>query len=254
MVEFHKPEEPQQPQDPQASQQSPQGGQTPQQPAQHPQAPQNPQAPQTPPPPYGAGQAQQPPPPPQGAYGQAPGAQPYGPGPGYGAGYGPGQYPQGPGWGPGYAQPPRPSSNNNAMWTHLGALLTITVGSSFCCGLGGILGWIAPMAIRNNQENRHDPLVRHHGTQAMNLGITQAIVVGVGVVLYFFAFLIGISLGDAQDGRVALALPITILVVLGLLAAFSITSFVFAVIGTVKANRGELWSYPKFIAWPMVKP
>ncbi|WP_078951974.1 DUF4870 domain-containing protein [Streptomyces sp. NRRL F-5755] len=262
MVEFHKPDEPQQPEGRQSAPQD-------QQPQQAPQSPQTP-------PPYGAGPAQQPTPPPHGGgYGQAPGSQPYGQGPGYGPGpgpggpsgpyaqgpggyaQGPGQYPQGGGWGPGgqpgYAQPMRPPTTS-AMWAHLGALLTITVGSSFCCGLGGVLGWIAPMTIRNNEQNRHDPLVRHHGTQAMNFGITQAIVVAVGAVLYFTALLVGISLEHASGGRAPLAAPLTIMIVALLVVAFEITSIVFAIIATVKANRGEFWSYPKAVAWPMVKP
>ncbi|MFD7665244.1 DUF4870 domain-containing protein [Streptomyces sp. NPDC059788] len=139
------------------------------------------------------------------------------------------------------------------MWTHLGALLTVTVGSSICCGLGGVLGWIAPLSIRNNPENRHDPLVRHHGTQALNFGITQAIMVAVGGLLYLAVLLSGIT-GAYGDGR---ALPVALLLFGGLLAldaAFLIAGCVFAVIGTIRANRGELWSYPKFLAWPMVKP
>ncbi|WP_050514877.1 DUF4870 domain-containing protein [Streptomyces rimosus] len=244
MVEFNKPEEPQQPQ-----------GQ---------------QQPTPPPPPQGGGYGQGGYG--QGGYGQPPGSQPYGPGPEYGPGpgpsgpyaqgpggyaQGPGQYPQGGGWGPGgqpgYAQPMRPPTTN-AMWTHLGALLTVTVGSSFCCGLGGILGWIAPMTIRNNQQHQQDPLVRHHGTQAMNWGITQAIVVAIGTVLYFCAMLVGITMEHANGGRESLAFPIAVLVIAVLVVAFEITSIVFAIIATVKANRGEFWSYPKFIAWPMVKP
>ncbi len=140
------------------------------------------------------------------------------------------------------------------MWAHLGALLTITVGSSFCCGLGGVLGWIAPMTIRGNEQNRHDPLVRHHSTQAMNFGITQAIVVAIGAVLYFSALLVGIGLEHTNGGRAPLAAPLAIMIVALLVVAFEITSIVFAIIATVKANRGEFWSYPKAVAWPMVKP
>lgn len=182
--------------------------------------------------------------PPRGAIpGHDAGPGPYGPGPGWGAG---GQ--------PGYPHPMQPPSTA-AMWTHLSALLTITVGASFCCGLGGILGWIAPMTIRNNPRNLQDPLVRHHGAQAMNFGITQGIMVVLGFIMYLSGVMtLSFATVDQQSEPVVpLALPIVLLSVLALLGAFVITGIVFAIIGTVKASRGQMWSYPKFVAWPMVK-
>ncbi|MEU2362710.1 DUF4870 domain-containing protein [Streptomyces noursei] len=177
------------------------------------------------------GWQQQPPP---GGYGQ-PGA----------AGYG---YPTGPGYG---APPPRPSTSP-AMWAHLGALLTITTGSIFC-GLGGFLGWIVPLSIRSNARHKHDPYVRHHATQALNFGVAQAVVATLGVLLYFgsaitFAAADGSGSSDAPPG---LAVPLVTIMVI--MAAYAVSGLVCAIIGTVKANKGEPWSYPRLIAWPLSK-
>ncbi|MFG2139237.1 DUF4870 domain-containing protein [Streptomyces sp. NPDC048650] len=187
------------------------------------------------------------------------GAQPTwgGPDPAAGGSYG---YPPGPGYPvdplyqqPGYGgpQPPAPSTSP-AMWTHLGALLTVVVGSGMCCGLGGFLGWVAPLSIRNGARHRHDLYVRHHATQAMNFGFTQAIVAGLGLVLYVGSTLIfAAAANPAQRDGPGVAVPV--LTVMGIMAAYAIAGMVCAVIGTVKANSGELWTYPRLIAWPMAK-
>ncbi|MGW1377684.1 DUF4870 domain-containing protein [Streptomyces sp. NPDC002446] len=185
---------------------------------------------------------------PDGGYGY-PGA------PGYqqpGAGY---QTP-GPAYGPtpGYGtQPPPSPSTGPAMWSHLGALLTVTAGSMMCCGLGAFLGWIFPMSIRGNERHKHDPYVRHHATQALNFGITQAVMAALGVLLYFASAFIFAAAAhtDAQRNGPGLAVPL--LTVLGIMAAYGISGMVCAIIATVKATRGELWTYPRLIAWPLSK-
>ncbi|MEU9111929.1 DUF4870 domain-containing protein [Streptomyces sp. NPDC048483] len=194
--------------------------------------------------------------------------QPYGGQPGWGtdpsaSGYG---YPAGPAYpsppayqqpGPGYQQPgygPQmpPPSQRPAMWSHLGALLTVILGSGLCCGLGGFLGWVAPLSIRNSARNQHDPYVRHHATQAMNFGFTQAIVAFLGVVLFFVSGLTFDALADeGQKAGDGVAVPI--LTVMGIMGAYAISGMVCAIIGAVKANSGELWTYPRLIAWPMAR-
>ncbi|MGX1757013.1 DUF4870 domain-containing protein [Streptomyces lydicus] len=197
--------------------------------------------------------------------------QPYGaPQPGYGTPHdpygasqqswhgGPGSYgypgvqqPPGPGYGPG-APPPAPSTGP-AMWAHLGALLTVTVGSTMCCGLGALLGWIFPLSVRGNDRHKHDPYVRHHATQAMNFGITQAVMAALGTVLYFASAFIFAAAAhtDAQRNSSGLAVPLlTVIVIFG---GFVLSSIICAIIGTVKASRGELWTYPRLIAWPLGK-
>ncbi|MFJ5675986.1 DUF4870 domain-containing protein [Streptomyces sp. NPDC093097] len=165
------------------------------------------------------------------------------------AGYG---YPAGPGYGYG-VQPPQGPSRAPAMWAHLGTLLTITAGSMFC-GLGGFLGWIAPLAIRNDGRRRHDPYLRHHATQALNFGITQAIVAAFGMVLYFgsaLAFAAADHRSDDSEPPPGLVVPLATVALV--MAAYAISGVVCAVVATVKANKGELWNYPRLIAWPLSK-
>ncbi|MFJ9414882.1 DUF4870 domain-containing protein [Streptomyces sp. NPDC101227] len=174
--------------------------------------------------------------------------QPYGQQPSYGYPPGPGYQQPVAGYGPQQPAPP----TGPAMWAHLGALLTVTVGSGLCCGLGGFLGWVAPLSIRNNVRHQQNPYVRHHATQAMNFGFTQAIVAVLGVVLYFgSAFIFAAAANDAQREGPGLAVPV--LTVMGIMVAYALAGMVCAIIGTVKANSGELWTYPRLIAWPMAK-
>ncbi|WP_329175720.1 DUF4870 domain-containing protein [Streptomyces decoyicus] len=173
--------------------------------------------------------------------------------PGGGYGY-PGVQQPGPGYpGPGYGtQPPAPPTGP-AMWAHLGALLTMTAGTMMCCGLGAFLGWIFPLSLRGNDRHKHDPYIRHHATQAVNFGITQAIMAALGVVLYVasaFTFAAAATT-DAQRNSSGLAVPL--LTVIGIFGSYALSGVICAVIGTVKATRGELWTYPRLIAWPLSK-
>ncbi|MFF9788023.1 Uncharacterized conserved protein, Tic20 family [Streptomyces sp. SceaMP-e96] len=194
----------------------------------------------------------------QPGYGPPPGGpqQPYGapqqgwPGaaPGQPGGYGyPGTPPQ-----PGYGtQPPTPSSGP-AMWSHLGALLTVTAGTMMCCGLGAFLGWVYPLSLRGNERHKHDPYIRHHATQAVNYGITQAIMAALGLVLYVASALI-FAAAATEEQRNSSGLAVPLLTVIVIFGAYALSGVVCAVIGTVKATRGELWTYPRLIAWPLSK-
>ncbi|MFE6738801.1 DUF4870 domain-containing protein [Streptomyces tubercidicus] len=180
------------------------------------------------------------------------GAQP-GPGVPQPGGYGyPGTPPQ-PGV-HGYGnQPPAPApSSGPAMWSHLGALLTVTAGTMMCCGLGAFLGWIYPLSLRSNERHKHDPYIRHHATQAVNYGITQAVMAALGAVLYFAsAFIFAAAATEEQRNGSGLAVPLlTVIVIFG---GYALSGAICAVIGTVKATRGELWTYPRLIAWPLSK-
>ncbi|MFG2224350.1 DUF4870 domain-containing protein [Streptomyces sp. NPDC048644] len=182
--------------------------------------------------------------------------QPYGGGPGWQSGPPPNGYgyPSAPGYGadPGYGTPPPPPSTSAAMWAHLGALLTVTAGSMMCCGLGAFAGWIGPMSVRGSERNKHDRYVRHHATEALNFGITQALMAVLGAVLYFGTMLVyGLVADEAQRASAGLAIPM--LTVIAIMGAYGISGVVCAIIATVKATRGEWWSYPRLIAWPMVK-
>ncbi|GAA5613022.1 DUF4870 domain-containing protein [Streptomyces platensis] len=184
--------------------------------------------------------------PPQGWPGAPqPGApQPGAPQPG---GYGYPGTPQ-PGYGP---RPPAPSSGP-AMWSHLGALLTITAGTMMCCGLGAFLGWIYPLSLRGNDRHQHDPYIRHHATQAVNYGITQAIMAAFGLVLYVASALTFAAVAT-EEQRNSSGLAVPLITVIAIFAAYALSGVICAVMATVKATRGELWTYPRLIAWPLSK-
>ncbi|GAA3187249.1 MULTISPECIES: DUF4870 domain-containing protein [Streptomyces] len=155
---------------------------------------------------------------------------------------------------PGYAPPPPSrSSHSTAMWAHLSALLTVTAGSMLCCGIGAFLGWIGPMSMRNDSRNKQDPYLRHHTTEALNFGLTQAIMAAIGTVLYFSTMIIyGMVATPEQLQSSGLAIPmLTVVVMMG---GYGLSSVICAIIATTKANRGEWWSYPRLVAWPMLKP
>ncbi|MFE1172160.1 DUF4870 domain-containing protein [Streptomyces sp. NPDC058773] len=154
--------------------------------------------------------------------------------------------------GHGYGTPPPSPSSGPAMWSHLGALLTVTAGSMMCCGLGAFLGWIHPLTLRGNDRHKHDPYIRHHATQAVNYGITQAIMAALGTILYFTSALIfAAAATEEQRNGSGLAVPlITVIVIFG---GYALAGVICAVIGTVKATRGELWTYPRLVAWPLSK-
>lgn len=221
------------------------------------------------PPPSGVASAPPPPdaaapggpgvPPPGGApYIPPPGTGGFPPPPGAGPGYG-GWPPQGPPGDPrypgygghpgGYAGYPGRPPTTTAMWAHLGALLTLTIGSTTCC-IGCLLGWIAPLTIRANVQNRQDPFVRHHAAQAMNYAITQGIMTVLAFALYVGS-LVSFAYREGHGGQPFL--PIAVLCLLGLVIVHGVTGLVFAIIGTTKANSGQWWSYPKIFALPFVK-
>ncbi|MGW8973099.1 DUF4870 domain-containing protein [Streptomyces platensis] len=180
---------------------------------------------------------------PQQPYGTPQQGWPGAPQPGYGY---PGT-PQ-PGYGP---RPPAPSSGP-AMWSHLGALLTITAGTMMCCGLGAFLGWIYPLSLRGNDRHQHDPYIRHHATQAVNYGITQAIMAAFGLVLYVASALTFAAVAT-EEQRNSSGLAVPLITVIAIFGGYALSGVICAVMATVKATRGELWTYPRLIAWPLSK-
>ncbi|WP_431944649.1 DUF4870 domain-containing protein [Actinacidiphila sp. bgisy167] len=157
---------------------------------------------------------------------------------GYGYAHGPVPFPP---------PPPRPPTTP-AMWAHLGALLTLVAGSSVCC-LGWALAWVAPLVIRSNQHNKHDPFVRHHTAQAINYGITTAIV-GVFVLAGYGGGIAGMAMSAGED---PLWLPLTGFGVMALAGLHMLVGLIFCIVGSTKANSGQWWTYPKFFALPFLR-
>ncbi|MET9876195.1 DUF4870 domain-containing protein [Actinacidiphila glaucinigra] len=162
--------------------------------------------------------------------------------PPYGYGYGHAQGPLP------YPPPPVRPPTTPAMWAHLGALLTLVAGSSVCC-IGWALAWVAPLVIRSNQHNKHDPFIRHHAAQAINYGITTAIV-GLLAVAGYVGGLVGLAAYD--DGGPGW-LPVVGFGLLALAVLHLLAGLILCIVGSTKANGGQWWSYPKFFALPFVR-
>lgn len=166
----------------------------------------------------------------QGSYGQ----QGYGQ-QGYGQqGYG-GQQPQAYAQQPGYggphggqlqpygAHPPAYLSQDEKTWalmSHLGMIL---------------VGFLAPLIVYLTKKDESHYL-RHHSQQALNFGITVAIVSVAGSI-------IGVVLSFILIG----------FFVFPLLFAYYIVVIIYVILASVAANRGEWYRYPAFLAWPMIK-
>lgn len=182
-------------------------------------------------PPYGQQQYGQAP------YGQAPYGQQYAPPPGGQPGYGqapyggapaPGPYgpPGGPGYpagGPGYYGPR--SQSDDQTWSMLSYLSII------------FFGFIGPLVVYLVKKDE-SPFVRFHGAMSLNLALSYAIY-SVGL------FIISVIAGNIAG----------LLFVLGLVAwiGVSIAFLVYAIIGAVAANRGEMRDIPSPLCLHMVK-
>lgn len=105
------------------------------------------------------------------------------------------------------------------MW----ALIAHFGGAALSFISGGWLGWVPPlvsMMVKGNES----PTVRAHSVAALNFQITWAIGSVISYVL--FCFFIGF-----------ITLPIIILI-----------TVIFGIIAGVKANEGQLYSYPMSIS------
>jgi uncharacterized Tic20 family protein len=167
-------------------------------------------------------------------YAPPPGGQPgYGPPPPgpapYGQQYGPGPY--GPPAGPGYPPPPGQAYYNpraqsdDQTWAMLSYLSMIIVG---------FLGPLVVYLVKKDES----PFMRFHGAMSLNLALSFTIY-SVGL------FIISIVAGNLSG----------LLFVLGSLVwvAVSIAFLVYAIIGAVAANRGEMRDIPSPLCLHLVK-
>lgn len=133
------------------------------------------------------------------------------------------------GYGYGYGAPEGPPETQPAMWAHLGALLTVTVGSFLTCGIAGFLGWIVPLVILQGVGQRSE-FVRRHAKEALNFTLTL-LLVSAGFMAAGFAA------GTLEGGAAS-----TLLAVLSL--AWFVTFLVLMVRGSLAASRGQEYRYP----------
>jgi uncharacterized Tic20 family protein len=121
--------------------------------------------------------------------------------------------------------PPSPDERNMATLAHvLGIVSGLVTGLMF---LGPLIIYLV-----KKDESR---FVRHHSTEALNLTLT-------GLIVTVAASVIGCVLS---------------LIVIGffvflLLIPYGILLLVYMIIAAMAANRGEWYSYPNWLRWPLV--
>jgi uncharacterized protein len=114
------------------------------------------------------------------------------------------------------------SGNDDTTWAMLGYLGQFVVG------------FLAPLVVYMSRKDQ-SPFCRFHGAQGLNIAITNHIVFAVGIV--FSIVTLGIGL--------IIALP--------LMLVYGITGLVYLIMAAVKANQGEMYVIPKWLAWRFVK-
>lgn len=130
-----------------------------------------------------------------------------------------------------------PWERDKAGWVELSGLIGMSaaaVFSAFTLGLLGLATWIAPFAFFTVYKNR-SPFVRYHATQALNVQLS-GMIVGVGAVALSVA-----TLGLAA----VLAVPLALV--------FWLAQFVYVIIATSRAEAGDWYAVPAFLAWPIVR-
>ncbi|MQY02745.1 DUF4870 domain-containing protein [Actinomadura macrotermitis] len=97
------------------------------------------------------------------------------------------------------------------------------------CHLGQFLvGLLAPLIVYLTKKDE-SPFLRHHGAQGLNFAVTQLVYFVVNFILIFL--IIGIFT----------------------MIALAIAQVVFLILAAVAANRGEWYTFPSFMAWPMFR-
>ena len=101
-----------------------------------------------------------------------------------------------------------------AMWCHLIPLIAGVIGL-------GIIGFLGPLLIMNSESQRSSYVI-HHAKDSLNFQLSILIYSAVGVIIAFATCGLGI------------------LLLIPLLIVF----FIFEIIATVAATKGELYLYP----------
>jgi uncharacterized Tic20 family protein len=112
--------------------------------------------------------------------------------------------------------------------------------------------------LRNGQTARQDPFTRRHAIQALNATLTDVIIALPLLILIFAAFFGGLISGSSDDGGsgTAAGSVFGVLLAVALLLAgiaYTIARIAFLIIACTKANGGEDYVIPSWIAFRMVK-
>jgi uncharacterized Tic20 family protein len=158
-------------------------------------------------------------------YGQAPHAPAYGqPGPG-------GQGPYAGQWGYG------PPGNPGAPRTH--AVGDDTTWALFSYIGMIIAGFVAPLVIYFVKRNQ-SAFIRHHAAQALNYTITVILhmLIAVAIVLPIVAL-------TSEPVWFVLLIPVFLFHTIG--------QYVFIILGTIRSSRGEMYTFPSWTCWRMIR-
>ncbi|GAA1283294.1 DUF4870 domain-containing protein [Brachybacterium alimentarium] len=119
----------------------------------------------------------------------------------------------------------QPVNDSDARLWGMLSQLSVTLGHVISWGF---LGWVGPLIIFLVYKDRNR-FVRFHAAEALNGAISVVIAqVALSIVLGIFAI---ITLGIGSFLLVLVPVP-------------ALIQFVFSIIGAVKANQGQWWSYP----------
>lgn len=174
-------------------------------------------------------------------------------------GYYPGYPPPPPGHYPGYPPPPagtpgyvpapsvprRPASSSDiALWARLSTVLVW--GGSLVLGIIfppffvlSLCAFIPPIIFRSKWPG--DALVRHHATQSLNTALTD-------LVISFGILVLAIVIGSFSLIGLVAMIPVYLAAV-----ALSITRIVYEIMGSVKANNGQFFPLPLWLAFRFAK-
>jgi uncharacterized Tic20 family protein len=145
-------------------------------------------------------------------------------------------------WGP--AAPPGSFGSQPADPIQDGSTLAVLSHVGFV-----IAAVVLALVVRLTEGNKNE-YTRHHSTEALNFQLTFLIIWFVGIFVVFGSAL---AFGGA-DGESAS--PWILLPFLGLFVLFG-TGMVLAIVGAVRASRGQWWRYPvgiRFVRGARPKP
>ena len=108
-----------------------------------------------------------------------------------------------------------------AMFAQLSAVLGYVIGAGF-------LGWLGPLIIFLVHKDRNR-FVRYNAAEALNAAIATLIVEIALVVVFGIITVITLGFGS---------------VLFAIVGVPAIIHVIFAIVGAVKANKGEWWNYP----------
>ncbi len=130
----------------------------------------------------------------------------------------------GAGWGPYAPAPPAPQESNQAL--------------SVLCHLGIVVGGVILPLVIYLTEGKKNAFIRHHAREALNFQITFLIVYLGAFALFFGAFFVSMLSSIDGDGFSGFFFPFPLII----LVWFGAVGL--AIMGAVRANQRQWWSYP----------